>query len=315
MSPVTCLASTTSDQHSALLTGHQSLSLRLYLLSTTAVQLLKVVAHAHDAPIVIAAADSTSSLFATGDVAGVVKLWDAHQGHCTHVFKGHGGAISALTFDVDQAADSGRGRARLIVGGSDGKVRAWDLMDRRLVALLDGHTSAVRGVAVTQDGSKVVTGGRDKLLNIWELGTSTSARLILTVPVYETLEAVSLAADEPAARSLSHGGSRSSNGKERASASVGQVIVTAGDLGLVRVWDIATGRLIRSTVRQPGDGGFVDARCAVVWLGSSHFVLIRVSFAGCVGLKSSFLASITFSPSWWFPPLKLIATLSASTTR
>lgn len=241
---MTCLACTSSPQHSALLTAHRSLSIRLHLLSNQGAQLLKVVARAHESPIAVAQADPTSSLFATGDVGGVVKVWDARQGHCTHVFRGHGGAISALAFDVHQPAAPGGARARLLVGSSDGRARIWDLMNRGLVGVLEGHSSAVTGVAATADGAMIVTGSRDKMVNVWDFGSSSTGRLALTIPTYETIESIGVPPPE-----LSDGSAEPS-------------LLTAGDLGCLRLWSLRTGRLLRSQAKRSHNVGITSTRYA-----------------------------------------------------
>ena len=81
-----------------------SLSLRIYELPKDAaplakhVQPVRVVARAHDAPVHVCRTDPTSTYLASGSADGVVKVWDIVRGHVTHVFKGHGGVVSALVF-------------------------------------------------------------------------------------------------------------------------------------------------------------------------------------------------------------------------
>ena len=111
-----------------LLTCHRSLALHLY--SLPSLDLHRVIPKAHEAPIITCAADPTGTLFATGAADGLVKVWDAKLAHCTHVFKGHGGVISALAFDIGEG-----GRARLVSGADDCKIRVWDLRTRECVQI------------------------------------------------------------------------------------------------------------------------------------------------------------------------------------
>lgn len=105
--------------------------------------------------------ETENTLFATGSADGIVKVWDTKGGFVTHVFKGHGGGVSAVGWrflepliggemDVDASNSNSRGggfandpRARgksngtgrggkimqLITGSVDARVRVFDLLD------------------------------------------------------------------------------------------------------------------------------------------------------------------------------------------
>ncbi|KAK4051392.1 U3 small nucleolar RNA-associated protein 13 [Microbotryomycetes sp. JL201] len=207
-----------------LLTCNKSLALQLY--SLPSLELHRTIAKAHDAPIITCCADPTGTLFATGSADGVVKVWDAQHAHCTHVFKGHGGVISALVFDIGNDGQ----RARLVSGADDCRIRVWDLRSRECVHVLEGHVSVVRGLDVTSDGKLLVSGGRDKVVNVWDMDRGVLRK---TMPVFETLETVGLV-EIPAQIS-------GSKGKEK-EGSTKRAVYTAGDKGVIRLWDLATGQ-------------------------------------------------------------------------
>ncbi|POW15337.1 hypothetical protein PSTT_02203 [Puccinia striiformis] len=159
-----------------LLIAYRSLSIRIYSLelsnlsdSSLQVELLRTTARAHEAPISVSTSDPTGRLFATGDTAGSVRVWDGRAGHCTHIFKGHGGIISALSFDIHLESN----RARLAVGAGDCRIKLWDLTTKDLVGMFEGgHVSVIRGLGITRDGLKLVSGSRDKVLIVWDLADS-----------------------------------------------------------------------------------------------------------------------------------------------
>lgn len=132
-------------------------------------------ARAHDAPVAISTIDGTSTLLATGSADGVVKVWDIQGGYITHVLRGHGGIVSAITFDIKGD------RMNLMSSSVDGRVRVWDLKDRpkqgvqKPVATLGAHVSVVRGLAVSEDGTRMISGARDKTISLWEASKHISS--------------------------------------------------------------------------------------------------------------------------------------------
>ncbi|PWN90617.1 WD40 repeat-like protein [Acaromyces ingoldii] len=128
--------------------------------------------------------DSTSSLLATGAADGCAKVWDIAGGFCTHVFRNHGGIVSALAWNTppveldSQTARDGQRRFELFTGDIDGKIRLWDLRGETRgaqgkrsqgpLAVLDAHFSVVRGLAISDDGTKLVSASRDRMLSFWQ---------------------------------------------------------------------------------------------------------------------------------------------------
>lgn len=202
-----------------------------YRFPTTEIfSLAQTVARAHDSPITFAVSDPTSSLFATGSVDGIVKAWDAAQGHCTHVFRGHSGVISALKFDISLSSTAPR--SRLISGAEDSNIRIWDLTSRQCLATLEGHVSIVRGVEITPDGQTLISGSRDRVLNVWDLNRKGQGSIRLTIPVLETIETIGL---------LKYA-DKKGKGKQKAEDSFTDVVYTAGNQGTIKLWSISSGK-------------------------------------------------------------------------
>ncbi|CEI98202.1 hypothetical protein RMCBS344292_12317 [Rhizopus microsporus] len=182
---------------------------------------------AHDsAPVIVMDIDETSTLVATGFADGSIKVWDIDKGYCTHNFKGHGGVISALKFHKHE------GKWYLASGAVDCQVRIWDLQSRNSVAVLKSHVSVIRGLDFSADGQYLISGSRDKVVNVWDW---RAKQLRATYPIFETIETVGFVEknEEVTAKF----------GSEYAQS---DIFYTAGDSGLVKLWDMKTGKLIKA---------------------------------------------------------------------
>jgi U3 small nucleolar RNA-associated protein 13 len=68
----------------------------------------------------------------------------------------------------------------------DGEVRVWDLVTKSCMhSLKGGHISAVPGLCLSPDGWHLLSGGRDKVVCVWDIRNGARVN---TVPVYEGLE-------------------------------------------------------------------------------------------------------------------------------
>jgi U3 small nucleolar RNA-associated protein 13 len=188
---------------------------------------------ASSAPILLTCVSPDSTLFATASSDGVVKIYDTVGAYITHVFRGHGGPVSAIRFWYNVEGT----RMELWTGSSDSKVRVFDLRDAsaRVVGggggkakwVLEGHVSVVRGVDVSVDGRWAVTGGRDKVVLVWNLvgeGKKVVPKVVQTIIAQEQVETLGLLPVE------------------------GGVLRcwTGGEKGVVRIWDVLKAKEICS---------------------------------------------------------------------
>jgi len=190
---------------------------------------------------------------ASGAADGVAKVWDIVRGYVTHVFKGHGGVVSALAFNYPRDASSAlqNQKMHLITGSVDTKIRIFDLSasgnKSKAEAILEGHVSVPRGLDVSPDGKWLVSGGRDAVVLIWDLSPLQKAKagkdtkgkgkdkasvptLLKTIPILERVEAVGLLADED------QFGSTSAHDKIR--------FYTGGEKGVIKIWDGRDGKVL-----------------------------------------------------------------------
>eukprot|EP00048_Salpingoeca_helianthica_P002746 m.60245 g.60245 ORF g.60245 m.60245 type:complete len:1026 (-) comp12282_c0_seq1:55-3132(-) len=174
---------------------------------------------AHDAPVLAMDYDLTSTLLVTGASDSTVKVWDMRKFYCTHNLRGSQGVISIVRFLPVQK------KFHVFAAAEDGKIRAWDLEGSKLIYVLSGHSTVVRGLEFSQDCSTLISAGRDKVLNMWTVATGA---LVKTLPVFETLEGLALLP-----------GDIDFPGKSSHAAST--ILATAGERGILRLWAMPAG--------------------------------------------------------------------------
>lgn len=193
---------TPSGSHLCVTTRAASCTLFVYSITTLSPlqnSLLRSQVRAHDSPVALSAIDTTGTLLATGSADGIVKVWDIAGGFVTHVLRGHGAIVSAIAFDFD-FSNPQRPRSKLATSSVDGRIRIWDLNDRpkqgiqKPLATLGGHVSVVRGLSISSDGKRMVSGSRDQTVSLWQLVTTKGKgeeiwSLLNTLSVAEGVEA------------------------------------------------------------------------------------------------------------------------------
>jgi len=200
---------TTFSYHSSkkkLFTASQNLQYRVWNEDDDEVS-LTWKASAHRTPATSSAFDTSGTLIATGGSDRNVFVWDARKGHCTHSFKGHTGVVNYLQFHPDAR------RLLLFTCSDDTTIRVWDLVSHKCVAVLSSHMSVVTSLSFSKDGYTMLSAGRDKIVNVFEL---RNYGLEKTIPMFESVEAIEILSEK---RNVT-------------------IFATAGEKGLVRTWNL-----------------------------------------------------------------------------
>jgi WD40 repeat protein/tetratricopeptide (TPR) repeat protein len=193
---------------------------------------------------------------------GPLTLWDARAG----VLVGRLGSAESVAFSPDSKI--------LAWGGSDSRVRLWDVENRRFLRTLEGRPRepiddrrVIGSLAFSPDGKWLAAGfghinwfagGYDQVVKVWEMGSAREAATLLhggTVP------SLAFSADGKTLATACHDGTiqlwsvgswqqeRSWKGATTfgalAFAPGGRVLVTGSGTGALQLWDVATGKLLR----------------------------------------------------------------------
>jgi WD40 repeat protein len=149
-------------------------------------ELRRFVGHTDRVLAVAVSPDGRSAL--TGACDRSLRLWDLEGGRPLRRFPEHNRWVMSVAFSPD-------GRLALS-GGLDGGVRLWNLANgreiqgikgglferlriklrRRTVPRFEGHRQAVTCAAFTPTGTRVLTGGIDRALRLWEVASGKEVR-------------------------------------------------------------------------------------------------------------------------------------------
>lgn len=135
-------------------------------------------------------------------------------------FVGHTDAVISVAFSPD--------RKYVLTGSSDKTAKLWDVATSTVERTFSGHTGSVESVAFSPDGKYILTGSSDKTAKLWDASTGTELRTF-SDPSSVTRTAVEL-------KRSCHSVAFSPDGK---------YVLTANDDGDARLWDAATGELLR----------------------------------------------------------------------
>jgi WD40 repeat protein len=97
----------------------------------------------------------------------VAELWDLHTGQITSEFGG------GLRLGIHAAFSRDGSRLAVTSGNA---VAIWDVVGGRLLRNIGDHATDVDGVAISPDGTRVLTGGRDNIAKLWDVASGSLLR-------------------------------------------------------------------------------------------------------------------------------------------
>lgn len=117
----------------------------------------------HKGPVQAVAATQDGRTIATGGDDGTVRLWNAADGAPVRAIEGGSNPVLALAFSPHGDA--------LLAGTAGGSARLNDVQSGTVRQTLSGHTGAVRSVGFSPGGDRVVTAGSEGGLKVWDAKT------------------------------------------------------------------------------------------------------------------------------------------------
>jgi hypothetical protein len=126
--------------------------------------LRKIAGHSHRLGTVVFSPDGRR--IATASFDRTIKVWDTDTLRLIRTLgqnpaSGHVGVITGLAFSRD-------GRRLFSAGGEDKTVKVWDPQTGQEVLNLRGHTLFCHGLAVSPDGVRVASAGKDRTIRFWD---------------------------------------------------------------------------------------------------------------------------------------------------
>jgi len=199
---------------------------------------------------------------ASGSDDGAVKIWDPATSQLLATLTEHAGSVQAVAFSPDGKS--------LATAGEDKSIRLWDVQSAEVRSTLTGHAEMVRCLAFAPHGKTLASGGLDDRIELWD-PASGSHRATLHGH-HDTVTSLAFAPDTSALvsgsrdKTIRYWKSRPPRFPSIATLKVtdgaglrfgsispdGRLMIAAGLDKTISVWDMGTGRLLRSDGYQSG---------------------------------------------------------------
>jgi WD40 repeat protein len=182
------------------------------------------VLRGHEGVVLSVAIAADSSTVVSGSVDGTVRLWDAHSSQSLATFPA-GRPDKDWIWGVALSPDG-----RLAAGGGGawdktnvlGPLAIWDVQSRKKIADFPGPRGSFYTPQFAPDGKTLFCGSNDGLVHVWDF----RANKVSSFPTGQTQEIISLSPD-------------------------GRSLAAAGWGAGVKLWEINSGKLIRTLTNGP----------------------------------------------------------------
>jgi serine/threonine protein kinase len=151
----------TTDQNTLISAGADR---RINFWSLPEGEQINQIQDAHDSSINALAVSNNGQWLASADSSGVIKLWDLTNLEVIDTLTADNvGTINHLRFTRDDAYLASGGKRLLM----------WDLSNPAAPISLEGHTSFVNRLEVSDDNQILISASADKTVRLWDIATQT----------------------------------------------------------------------------------------------------------------------------------------------
>ena len=172
-------------------------------------------------PVTSVAFSPDGTILASGEINGMVKLWEVSTGRNINTFRGSGALSKSVAFSPD-----GTQLASSTSGGYE-TVEIWEVSTGKIINTIAGHLDGVDSIAFSPDGTKLATGlSVSQGVKLWEIETGKQVATFS-----EKMGSVMSVAFSPDGATLAS---------------------TPGALGRIKLWDVETGKNIATLQGRKG---------------------------------------------------------------
>ncbi|XGW02855.1 hypothetical protein V3C99_014690 [Haemonchus contortus] len=206
------------------------------------------------------------NILVSGSRDTTLRAWNVDTGVCEQYLTGHVAAVRCVQFDLDDG--------RIVSGAYDFTIKVWDFETGACLHTLTGHTNRVYSLLLDAQRNIVVSGSLDTTIRVWDISKGVCMSVLsghhsLTSGMQLRGDIlVSCNADSDVRVWNIRDGScmyrlHGPNGHTSAITSLqfldNGIVVTSGDDGAVKLWDVVKGEFVRDLVRlsSGGSGGCI----------------------------------------------------------
>lgn len=123
---------------------------------------IKYTLNGHSEAVFCLAFSPDGKFLISGSIDKTIRIWDLSTRRVIRVLQGHSGWVSAIAISPDNHT--------IISGSTDTTIKLWNLQTGELISTLDGHSTAIFSLSINSDGETFASGST-KEIKLWNLKT------------------------------------------------------------------------------------------------------------------------------------------------